>query len=176
MIELVNIIDYLESKKKLNKMKRCILIMFLSFALFGCTENKEELEKNDYLFLKQKLIEKEEFSKNEDINFDLNISVDRVNDEEISYRAIIDNPKENMYNVKALVIHNHLTDEVFPSIGLFDDTVDLIIDNEEVKGVSLVGYIKTIKEIEDLNLDIKVYVEYTNEDNEVVKTYYKTTK
>ena len=157
-------------------MKKYLLILFLSFTLFGCTENKEQLEKNNYLVLKEELIEKDVFSNTEDINFDLNISIDRVNSEEVSYRAIIDNPKENMYNVKALLIHNHLTDEVFPSLGLFDEPIDLIVNDNEVKGISLVGYIKTIKEIEDLNLDIKVYVEYTNEDNELIKIYYKTTK
>jgi len=156
-------------------MKRSIIIALVSFALVGCNKDKVTLEKDDYLVFKEELIEQEKFTKNEELNFDLEISVDRVNEEEVSYRAIIDNPKENMNNVKVLVIHNYFTDDIFPSIGIFDEPVSLIVDDEELKGINLVGYIKTTKDIEDLNLEIKVYVEYTNDSGELVEVYYKTT-
>lgn len=81
-----------------------------------------------------------------------------------------------MYNIKAIVIHNHFTNDVFPTIGIFDDEVDLLLDSEEVKGINLVGYIQTTKDISELDLDIRVYIEYTNDNDELVKIYYKTTK
>lgn len=156
-------------------MKRSIIIALVSFSLIGCTQDTVTLEKDDYLVYKEELLKQEIFTDVENINFDLNVSVDRINEEEVSYRAIIDNPKENMHNVKALIIHDNFTDEVFPSIGIFDETIDLIVDNEEIKGINLVGYIQTTKEIEDLDLNIKVYIEYINDSDELIKIYYKTT-
>lgn len=158
-------------------MKRSIVITLISFALIGCN-NKDEITtvKDNYLVFKEELLKKQEYTKEEEINFDLNISIDRITEEEISYRAIIDNPKENMHNIKAMVVHDYFTDDIFPSIGIFDDTIDLIIGNEKTKGINLVGYIKTTKEIEDLNLNIKVYVEYINDSNELIKIYYNSTK
>ena len=157
-------------------MKRSIVIALICLMLSGCSKDKVTLEKDDYLVFKEELLTQNKFTEEKDINFDLNISVDKVSEEEISYRAIIDNPKENMYNVKALVVHDYFSDEIFPSIGIFDEPVDLIINNEEIKGINLVGYIKTTKNIDKLNLNIKVYIEYTNESDEIVKVYYKTTK
>ena len=156
-------------------MKRSIIIALVSFVLIGCNKDEVTLEKDDYLVFKQELIEQEKFTKNEELKFDLEISVDRINEEEVSYRAIIDNPKENMNNVKALIIHNYFTDDIFPSIGIFDEPINLIVDEEEVKGINLVGYIKTTKDISDLNLEVKVYIEYTNDSGELVEVYYKTT-
>ena len=156
-------------------MKKSIIIALFSFVLIGCTENKKDIEKDKYLTLKEELLEQTEYSELEDLNFDLTISIDRINEEEISYRAIIDNPKEIMNNVKALVIHDHFTVDIFPTIGIFDEPINLIINNEEVKGISLVGYIQTNKDIEELDLNIKTYIEYTTDEGNLVKIYYKTT-
>lgn len=156
-------------------MKKIVIVLLYSFVLFGCKSNDMEREKNNYLNLRDELIEKVEFSSLEDINFDLNISIDRINEEEISYRAIIDNPKENMYNVRALVVHDSITDEIFPSLGIFDEDVDLILGDDKIKGISLIGYIKNSNDIEEIDLNIRVYIEYVNENNELVKIYYKTT-
>lgn len=154
-------------------MKKVVLFILLTFCLIGCTKDKITLEKDEYLLFKEELLEQNNFTNDEDITFDLTISLDRINEEELSYRAIIDNPKENMHNIKALITHNHYTEKIFPSIGIFDDTIDLIVNNDKVKGINLVGYIKSAKEINDL--DIKVYVEYTNDFNEVKKIYYNST-
>lgn len=157
-------------------MKRSIFVALISFLLIGCNENEIVKEKDEYLVFKEELLEQTEFTNDEDINFSIDVSVDRINEEEVSYRAIIDNPKENMHDVQAIVVHDYLTNDIFPSIGIFDDKIDLLVGNEEVKGINLAGYIQTTKEIEELDLDIKVYVEYTNDKNEIVKVYYNTTK
>ena len=80
-----------------------------------------------------------------------------------------------MHNVKGILIHNNFTDSVFPSIGIFDEPVDLLVNDTKVKGIDLVGYIETTKEIKDLNLELRLYIEYTNDNNEVVKIYYNST-
>jgi len=152
-----------------------ILFIFLILFLTGCTEDEVTLQKDDYLVFKEELLKTDNFTEEDDLLLDLNVYTDRINEEEISYRLILDNPKENMYNIKAMVVHNQFTDSIFPSIGIFDEPIDLIMDNEEVKGINLTGYIKTIKEIEKLDLEVRVYIEYTNELEETKKIYYKTT-
>ena len=157
-------------------MKKLIVVFLIILTLTGCKTNEKDIKKEEYLQIKKELIENKEFSSLEDLDFDLNISIDRITEDEISYRAIIDNPKTNMYNVKAIIIHdNENNEEIFPSIGILDEPIDLIIANEEIKGISLIGYIKTNKDIETIDLNIKVYVEYINEQNETIKIYYKTT-
>lgn len=152
-----------------------ILVVILILFLTGCTEDKITLEKDDYLVFKEELLKQENFTNEEDLLLSLNVSADRINEEEISYRMIMDNPEENMHNIKAIVVHNHFTDSIYPSIGIFDEPIDLIVDNDEVKGITLIGYIKTTKDIKDLDLEVRVYIEYTNEQEETKKIYYKTT-
>lgn len=156
-------------------MKKILIISItLILCLTGCNKTtKIDQEKEDYLAIKQDLLKNNNFIQEEELPFDLNIYVNRVNDEEISYRAIIDNEKENMHNVKAILVHNYFTDDIFPSIGIFDDGVDLLTNSEEVKGISLVGYINSTKDIN--NLEYRVYIEYKNDNDEIKKIYYKST-
>lgn len=153
-----------------------ILIISITLILFltGCNNNTDiDKEKEDYLAIKQELLNSNNFVNKEDLPFDLNVYVNRVSNEELSYRAIIDNEKENMHDVRAILVHNHYTDNIFPSIGIFDEGVDLLIGNDEVKGISLVGYISSNKNID--NLEYRVYIEYKDDNDKLNKIYYKTT-
>ena len=143
-----------------------ILLVFITLILFGCSKDNLSKETEEYLKIKEDLLNQQSFCNKDEIPFDLNISIDRINENEISYRAIIDKPKENMYNIKALVIHKMPTEEIFPSIGIFDETVDLIVNDNRIKGISLIGYIKTKEEINSLNLNIKTYIEYQTDEGE----------
>lgn len=156
-------------------MKKFLIISItLMLCLTGCNKTtKIDQEKEDYLAIKQDLLKNNNFIQEEELPFDLNIYVNRINDEEISYRAIIDNEKENMHNIKAILVHNYFTDDIFPSIGIFDDGVDLLTNSEEIKGISLVGYIYSTKDIN--NLEYRVYIEYKNDNEEIKKIYYKST-
>lgn len=159
-------------------MKKLVVLIFIIFIV-GCSnvkiEQNEEIskEKEDYLAIKNELNNIEEYISDEELPCDITITVDRVNNEEISYRAIIDNPKIDMYNVRALLIHDYFTEDIFPSIGIFDKRENLLLNNEEVRGISLVGYIETTKDIEELNLNIKLYIEYTDNEGNVKEIYYK---
>ena len=76
-----------------------ILIISITLILFltGCNTNTNiDKEKEDYLAIKQELLNSNNFTDEDNLPFDLNVYVNRVNDEELSYRAIIDNEKENM--------------------------------------------------------------------------------
>ncbi len=165
-------------------MKKLIVVLgFLLIFVAGCSsdvkvlvDNTVEEEKNDYVTYKNKLQNVSEFTSEDDIPCDIITSIDRVNEEEVSYRVILDNPKVDMYDVKALIIHDYFTEDIFPSIGIFDDPLDLIIGDEEVKGIQLVGYIKTKDAIENLNLELRIWIEYKNVTGETMTVYYKPTK
>lgn len=159
--------------KILNNIIKSFIVICLSLFIVGCNKDEVYEDKEEYLKLKEELLNQEIFTNNNDINFDINISFDKITEEEISYRAIIDNPKENMHDIKALLIHEYSSDDIFPSIGIFDDKVDLLLTSNEVRGFSLVGYINTNVESTDLN--IKLYLEYKDDSNILKKIYYNST-
>lgn len=155
-------------------MKKIISILLIVLLITGCSETKDQEEKSDYLAWKSELVEQDTFSSQEDLNCDITISIDRVDSEVISYKTIISNPKEDMKNIKMMVVHNYFTEEIFPTIGVFNEGKDLLVDSE--KNITLVGYIDTTKDIKKLDLELKIWIEYTNNDGEVKDIYYKTTK
>ena len=152
--------------------KKILLIIFTTIILTGC-ENKEELQKNEYIAMKTNLLEKENYTAKEDLPLDITTKIDRK-DENITYKIILTNPKENMKNVKVMAIHNYYNDGTFPSIGIFDDKVELLKTDNNPK-VELEDTIKTTKDIQELNLDIKVWIEYTNDVGLTKEIYYKAT-
>lgn len=156
-------------------MKNIKILLILSLLLITGCKNIEEEDKSEYLAIKSNLLESSNFKETTDLSCDITVSVDRINAEEVSYRVIIDNPKESMHDIKAMVVHNYYVEDIFPSIGLFDDKESLLVGNEDVKGIELVGYIDTTKDIGELNLELKVWIKYTTDDGEVKDIYYKTT-
>ena len=95
-------------------------------------------------------------------------------DDEVRYQVIIDNPTNNITDVKALAVHNKQTDDVFPSVGIFDKKVKLI-PNKKPSGVILVGYIPYEGDIDNLDVEIKVLISYKI-DNKSYTSYYVTKK
>lgn len=162
-------------------MKKALLVLIIVFLVTACSndvvevgiDEKVEDNKITYLDIKNNLSSKEKFNVLEDIPCDLKASVDRTSDEEISYRIILDNPKLNMHDVEALLIHNEFSENIFPSIGLFDDKASLLLDDEDVKGIELVGYIETVKELKDLNLELRLWLKYRDDEKKEHEIYYK---
>ena len=162
-------------------MKKTLLLLVIVLLITACSNNaievgideKVEDNKITYLNLKKELINKKEFANIEEIPCDLNVSIDRINEEEISYRIILDNPKTNMHKIEALLVHNQFSENVFPSIGLFDDKASLIVGNTEVKGLELVGYIETTKNILDLDIELRLWLKYFDDENKEHEIYYK---
>ena len=160
-------------------MKKALLVIIIIFMVTACSNNVIEIEIDDkvednkltYLNIKNNLDSQRVFNNIEDIPCNINISIDKVKDEEISYRIILDNPKLNMNNIQALLIHNKFSENIFPSIGLFDDKASLIVGNEDVKGIELVGYIETSKEMADLEL--RLWLKYNDDENNEHEIYYK---
>lgn len=157
-------------------MKKILFILLIFFIVACDYSNVSEEAKNEYINKKEELTKKEKFENIDNIPFDITISLDRINEEEITYRVIIDNAKEDISNIKALLIHDYFTEDIFPSIGILDDTINLKhnAENEE-KGFMLVGYINTKEPLEKLKIEFRLLVEYTDIEKKEHKIYYKTT-
>jgi hypothetical protein len=143
------------------------------FILTGCN-NKEEKEKAEYLQMKSNLLEHKKFSNAEGINCDIIVKIDRSNEEKIVYNVILSNPKEDMKNIKAIVVHNYYTEDIFPTIGLFNKTSELLKKDSD-KTIKLKGTIDTTDDIDKLDLQLKILIKYTNESGQEKDIYYKTT-
>lgn len=89
-----------------------------------------------------------------DIPFDIEFYIDNVNENRIIYQVIIDNPQIETDNVTALVIYDGKTNDIFPSVGIVDEPIDLNID----KGIILLGYIDQTSDI-----NFKVLIETNNQ-------------
>ncbi|UKI27667.1 MAG: hypothetical protein L6V91_03535 [Bacilli bacterium] len=92
--------------------------------------------------------------------FIFNISKD--GEEITNYSVIINEPKLNMHNVKALLIYDYMIDEAYPSVGIMDEPVDLLVDSDDK--IELKGKIQTSLDIS--NIKYKLYIEYTDDNGE----------
>lgn len=152
-------------------MRRKYLLLIPMLLLVGCT-NKLEEEKSDYLTYKSELLTTKNFAKEEELECVIDFDLQRVSGEKIEYIVTISNPKIDMYDIKALLIHDHFTEEIFPSVGIFDNTVNLLTSDEE--NLKLSGTIQTEKDI--IDTDFRLYLEYIDKDNLKNYIYYKMTK
>ena len=155
-------------------MKKTYLLLIISlFFISGC-ENKEEVTKNEYLAMKNETFDEANYI-NDYLPLDIIAYINRVGEEEIDYKVTLANPQENMHNIKALVVHNYYTEDVFPSIGVFDEVGELLIDNSNNSSLVLGDTIQTTTDISKLKLELKILIEYTNDNGEKKEIYYKTT-
>ena len=155
-------------------MKKVFLVMLLCLLLLSGCKNKEEDEKNEYLAMKSNLLGNKKYTSSEDLICNITVSVDRLDEEKVSYKVVFSNAKENMNNIKALVVHNYYTEEVFPTIGLFDETKKMSINSDDK--LKLEGTIENTNDIDNLDLELKILIEYLDDDGKVKDIYYKTTK
>jgi len=135
-------------------MKKIIPYLLL-LLLFGCS--KPTTYDTYVTMLKQENVA------SENVPFDVNIYMDEVNETKWIYQVVIDNAKEELKDIKALVIHNVKTKDVFPSVGIVDETITL---NENTKGINLIGYVDKKEEIE-----FKIFVEANGKKYIVIYNY-----
>lgn len=144
-------------------MKKVLLVLFIILCATGC--NKYNVMQNKYNTYIKELKNVTESSTY--IPCDIEIVYDKVTDEEVSYQVIIDNPKEVMRNVDVVVSHDMETNDGYPSIGVFDSE-SINLD----KGIILVGYFKYTGNLEELDAEIKVSINYVNEAIEEKTIYF----
>lgn len=161
-----------------NKIITLIILIVLGTIIVGCTFNNEdaksetETEKSKYIKYVQKLKTIDEST--EDLPFDVNVEFNKESDEEVRFEVSIDNPKGTVKNIKALAIHDMQTDDVFPNVGIFDNTVTLV-EGQKPEGVVLAGYIPYTGEISELECTVKVMIKYEYQ-NKKYTSYYVTKK
>lgn len=148
-------------------MKKLLLIIPLFLLLIGCT-NKVEDDKFAYLEYKNNLENQDEFTSYDSLDFNSFFNIDRDGDN-VKYSLTINNPKKNMHNIKALLIHNYDTIDVYPSIGIFDKEKELISGSND--SIVLEGTIISADDLSDVKF--KLYLEYTTDENEKEEIYYE---
>lgn len=151
-------------------MKKILIVIMLMFLISGCKklESTDSENKKYYSLIK----ELSKVNKSSDsIPFEINITVRDLIDNELIYRVYIDNVKENIYDIETIAIHNLPTEDIFPTSGVFDNKVDLLIDKKEnsSKGIILGGYIEYKN---NFNATFKVLVKYKNNKNKSNTIYY----
>jgi len=151
-------------------MKKNLLILPLLILLVGCT-NKVEENKIAYLEYKNELEETENFTE-ERADFNTFFNIEREDEEIVNYSITIDKPTTDMYDVKALLIHDYSQEEAYPSSGIMDEPTDLLKGTEEK--IQLKGTIQTIDNINDVHF--KLFVEYKDEKGMENKVYYQVSR
>lgn len=149
-----------------------LLVLILLILCVGCS--REEVMKTTYNTYMKNLLSVNENSSY--IPCDIEITYDKITDDEVSYQITIDNPKENMRNINIVVSHDKETDDGYPSIGVFDlDPINLSVEQTKEnpsKGIVLVGYFKYSGELEDLDAEFKISVNYVNDAIEEKTVYF----
>lgn len=151
-------------------MRKYLFIACCFLLLVGCS-TKEEDEKYAYLEYKNDLETQKVYDDEDSLDFDIYFNIVRNKDdtEKLDYSIVIDRPEINMYNVKALLVHDYMNEDVFPSVGIFDAPVNLIKDSDDK--IKLSGNIHTDTSTSDINF--KLYLEYTDDNGEENKIYYE---
>ena len=155
-------------------MKKIYILLFTSIILMTGCENQEEIIKNEYIAMKNDTLKETNYIK-QSIPLDIITTIERIGEEEINYKVTFSNPKENMHDIKVLLVHNYYTESIYPSIGVFDETKELLVDNVETNSITLEDTIKTTTNISKLDLELKILIEYTDDLGERKDIYYKTT-
>lgn len=151
-----------------------IFIVSILFILIisGCKNDKLAKEKEIYQKSIKDLKQIKE-SSNEVLPFNIETKYDKITKNEVRYQVIIDKPKEEIKEISALVIHNKQTDDIFPSVGIFDKKENLV-PNKKPSGIILVGYIPYQKDINKFSCNLKILIRYST--NNKTKTVYYVTK
>jgi len=153
-------------------MKKIILVLALVILVTGCS--KANVMQTTYNKQMSQL-----FSVNENSGYvpcAIEITYDKITDDEVSYQIVFDNPKENMRNINIVISHDMETEDGYPSIGVFDEepiNLSTVVDVDNPnKGIVLVGYFKYSGELEDLDATFKIALNYLNDAIEEKTIYY----
>ena len=133
--------------------------------IVGCDNNKVTNEYKIY----EKYIDELENTTNfiEQNNYDLEIEIEQINEKESMYVLTLDNVKTDMYEIEVIVTHNKNTEDIYPSSGIFEEKIDISKNDEEVKGIQLIGFIENTE-----NIEFKTLIKYKDSNGESKKDYY----
>jgi hypothetical protein len=157
-------------------MRRFILIL-CCLTLTACTNNQNH-QLDLYNRLVDKVNDQNQVTDKSVLPFDIEVYFEKVIDEEITYRVIIDNPKEPIKNIKAVAVHNYKTKDIYPTSGVFEEPLNLIPNNIDLKdnnakGIILIGYIDYTDSLDDFDGVVKVLITYDDNDGNNHEIYYE---
>jgi len=158
-------------------MKYISFLIILCILLTGCgKEEKISKEVQTYQNIVEKL--KSQSFQNTELPCHLEVSLEKSNSGELMYTVTLDEPKEEMYQVKAVFISLKETENSYPSIGIFDDGLNMVpnqVDHSKniVKGIVLVGYLNTSKKPKTYHDTFRLYLEYQTKDKKIKTVYYE---
>ena len=153
--------------------KKVVLLLVCLLLVSGCSTQEEDI-KNEYIALKNEMLNEKNYV-SMSLPVDIITTVERIDEEDVNYKTVITNPKENMHDVKVILLHNYYSEDVFPSIGIFNESEELLMGSEVESELVLEDTIKTTKNISKLGLELKLLIEYTDDNGEIKDIYYKTT-
>ena len=152
-------------------MKKILVIIFTCMLLCVC-ENKEAY-KEQYINYKKQLFSSNMFTNDESLPLKININLKKEKSF-INYNIIISDATEDLNEMQVLVVHNQITNEVYPSLGIFNEKGNLK-PNDNSK-LELNGSFETNKDIEEVVVSFKFVIKYTDSEGIKKIIYYKTTK
>lgn len=108
-------------------------------------------------------------------NLPLNIDIELKKEKSfINYSVTFSRAKEDLNDVQILIVHNQITNEVYPSLGIFDEKGKLLAnDNSKLK---LGGSFEINRDIEEVGVSFKFVIKYIDKEGTKKVIYYKTTK
>lgn len=146
-------------------MKKIIITLICLIFLTACykEDSKEYKMYSEYI----DSLEKYEGESSLDIPFNINIELEKIMEDEILYIVTIDDFKEEIYDIEALVIHDYKTNNVFPSTGIYESKLDY-----KSKGIILGGYIEYSGELSGFKTTFKLKIKYKDKENKEQIKYY----
>ena len=144
-------------------MKKLVVLAILLLCVCGCNRyDSMQIQYNKYMNKLDNITES-----SNDLPCDIEITYDKVSDDKVSYKIIIDNPNEIMRNINIVVSHNMETIDGYPSIGVFDEeSINL------EKGIVLGGYFEYSGSLDELHVEFKVLINYVNDAIEDKTIYF----
>lgn len=136
-----------------------ILILLLTIFLSGCgiDSAKTNQEYNRYLSLLNT-----DSTCVATYDYHIEVEFERLTTKEYIYQVVVDEPKEELKNIKVVISHDAKTNDIFPSLGFFDGNYNLSNEKTDttIKGINLVGYIPIDYNVsEPINLKVLVIYE-----------------
>lgn len=156
-------------------MKKSLILIIFCFFLISCSS----LSKEQHLYYQfvSELKGKDDHQFTNQLPLNITVHLEKIIKEELRYQVIIDQPHLIMNNIKAIVIHNQETKDVFPSLGIFDETLNLLPEGNDAKGkqpkgIILIGYIPYLGPLDSFEGWFRVLVQYEDEHGKLNKIFY----
>ncbi len=162
-------------------MKKILILLLLTVTLFGCQNDEaREIDKekyNAYLTYYQSILAAENKQETSQC-FDIELVVNKLDENNYRYDIIIDNPRVAMFNIKTLAIIETLSLEIdkenmMPSVGILDDYhFNMVPGQVDKKNDFYEGIILSLTSKES-SLRVSVMVDYKPlNDEHTVRQYF----